>query len=75
MRPVKVRPRWRCDFCTRTSSNVKGLAEHEQRCWRNPNRKCQLCEGTGFYDASPEYPRAPCGYCQQFDPEIAGRGA
>jgi hypothetical protein len=71
MRPVKVRPRWRCDFCTRTSSSVKAMAEHEQRCWRNPNRRCQLCEGKGFW--WHESYKVTCHYCEQYDPQIAER--
>lgn len=72
MRPVKVRPRWRCDFCTRTSSSVTGMAEHEQRCWKNPNRKCQLCDGAGFY--MDGYHKLQCFYYQQYNPEIARLG-
>lgn len=64
MRPIKVRPRWHCDFCSYTSSSVPGMELHERRCWRNPNRVCDNCEGTGFVDAEP------CYFCAQFDPSI-----
>src|ERR1039458_3706726 len=43
MRPVKTRPRWRCDFCRYSSSSVTGMEVHERRCWKNPNRICDLC--------------------------------
>ena len=73
MRPVKTRPRFRCDFCRYTSSSVSGMEAHEKRCWRNPDRICGLCGGKQYYDVDygggPE--QTPCHYCAKFDPEIA----
>ena len=64
MRPIKTRPRWRCDFCHYTSSSVPGMELHERRCWRNPARVCDNCDGTGFVNDEP------CYFCKQFDPRI-----
>jgi hypothetical protein len=71
MRPVKVRPRWRCDFCNRTSSSIPGMERHERICWKNPNRYCPLCEGTGVQEDDYRLDPVPCYYCSQFDPLIS----
>lgn len=68
MKPVKTKPRFKCDFCRRVST--KGAMEtHEKICWKNPNRYCELCDNRGYvrecYDegiCSDE----PCIYCSQF---------
>ena len=73
MRPVKTRLRWRCDFCRYSSSSVTGMEVHERRCWKNPNRICDLCGNTGIMehdgmgDGSGIY-EEPCFYCKQFNP-------
>ena len=72
MRPVKVRPRWRCDFCRRTSSSVESMKTHEKICWRNPNRVCDQCQATGVQVHDYTGAEEPCYYCSQFNPDIAG---
>lgn len=73
MRPVKTRPRFRCDFCWFTATEPT-VAKHERICWRNPGRYCDTCNNTGEIttDHGPGLiEREPCYYCREFDPIIA----
>lgn len=48
MRLVKTRPRYRCDYCRRVSTE-EAMKRHERICWLNPNRTCDICGGKGRY--------------------------
>jgi hypothetical protein len=71
MRPVKSKPKFRCDFCNHTSTKV-AMERHERICWKNPNRYCDLCNNTGEMDVDDgmgyRYSE-PCYWCKQFDPD------
>jgi len=70
VREVKQRPKFHCDFCSRTGTKT-AMEDHERICWKNPNRVCAMCNNRGTI---PNYwgGEEPCYYCSQFDPEIAG---
>lgn len=40
---TKLVKRYYCDHCNRGSLTKKSMEAHEARCFRNPNRKCELC--------------------------------
>ena len=67
MKPVKTRPKFRCDFCRKTGVR-ESIERHEPICWQNPNRFCPACKNTGVIE---EYiPGAgtktdPCYFCSQ----------
>lgn len=71
MRLVKQRPKYHCDFCSRTSTK-EAMEIHERICWKNPNRYCETCKGTGKVyedDGGYAYGRmVDCWYCKEFDP-------
>lgn len=70
MRPVKSKPRFRCDFCKHVSTK-DAMIRHERRCWKNPNRYCETCENTGkmFIDEGMGHSGyVDCWACSQFDP-------
>ena len=71
MVPVKTMPRFKCDFCNKRS--IKRVMElHEKRCFRNPNRFCELCENKGYTEEYYEgigTRKTDCPYCSKFDPE------
>jgi hypothetical protein len=47
MKPVKSQPRFRCDFCSKTLTK-SAMERHEEICYKNPERKCPICEdGSG----------------------------
>lgn len=56
MREVKTKPKFKYDFCRRTSMK-EAMKLHEGRCYRNPNRYCDGCENTGrtseFHENGP----------------------
>ena len=67
MRPVKTKPRFMCDFCKHTAT-MATMVKHERRCYRNPNRECDACDGDGIIDTGcdgytdgPKF--ADCPYC------------
>lgn len=72
MRLIKTKPRYRCDYCRHVCAGESKMAKHEQICWRNPLRHCELCDDTGFTyedingDGSLVH-KEPCYYCSQFD--------
>lgn len=36
---------WKCDFCSKTSTNSNNIEEHEPKCLYNPiNKTCYTCE-------------------------------
>lgn len=65
MRLVKARPRYRCDYCSHTSTK-DAMERHEQICWRNPNRHCESCNDTGIYVVTEGHTE-PCYYCRRRD--------
>lgn len=79
MRPVKTKPRFKCDFCrfTATEPTVK---KHEPRCWGNPDRYCDYCNNKGHItvvhgDLVEEgdcglSQDIPCPYCSQFRSDL-----
>jgi len=69
MRPVKTRPRFKCDHCRYTSSSIPGMTFHEGICFQNPNRICPTCNNEGYVD---EYApntgysyKYPCPFCKK----------
>lgn len=44
MRTKRV-TRYYCDHCGRGKFHADSMARHESICYRNPQRKCLLCEG------------------------------
>ena len=75
MKPVKVMPKFKCDFCQKRST--KSVMEvHEKRCFRNPNRFCDNCENKGYteedhgIDEYSNWIKTPCFYCEKFDPKM-----
>ena len=71
MIPVKVMPKFRCDFCKKRST--KAVMElHEKRCFRNPNRFCDYCENTGEeeLEENGQWYKVPCHYCEKFNPQM-----
>lgn len=41
---------YRCDFCN-TKFRSKYYCElHEDKCYKNPNRNCPVCENNGSFD-------------------------
>ena len=40
---TKLVTRYYCDHCSRGSLTKSSMVAHESRCFRNPNRKCELC--------------------------------
>ena len=69
MRPVRQRPKFRCDFCNKTGTRAS-MEAHEPICWKNPDRFCDLCQNTGeVTEGAPGYRiLVPCLYCSQFEP-------
>lgn len=71
MIPVKVMPKFRCDFCKKRS--IKSVMElHEKRCFRNPNRYCDYCDNKGFTLETIEIgfeAKVDCPFCSRFNPE------
>jgi hypothetical protein len=70
MRPVKTKPRFRCEYCRFTATEPT-VVKHEKICWRNPNRYCESCKNKGYY--YEEYDEGlgeniPCYYCSQYKP-------
>ena len=76
MKPVKTRPRFNCDFCRRISTEA-AMKKHEIRCFKNPNRYCELCDNKGYTtechgDLIEEgdcglSEDVPCPYCKTAD--------
>lgn len=79
MKPVKVMPKFKCDFCKKRS--IRSVMElHEKRCFRNPNRFCEFCDNKGVYtetygdlvydgDGGLRDDNVKCPYCSRFNPE------
>jgi hypothetical protein len=42
---MKKKLRWRyyCDYCKKSTGTPQSMEHHEERCTLNPNRKCGLC--------------------------------
>lgn len=40
----------KCDFCNRKYKLVIRKEEHQSKCYKNPNRVCTLCDGSGLID-------------------------
>ena len=73
MRPVKTRPRFRCDFC-RYAATRAAVERHEQICWMNPDRHCLNCDGRGYHEESYDLGaslQVPCYFCSKRDPVLA----
>ena len=67
MKPIRTQQRYRCDFCKKTGIK-SSIARHEKSCFRNPNRICYMCEGTGKVSAGDEHDtQVPCPNCERFD--------
>lgn len=69
MIPVKVQPKFKCDFCKRRS--VKHvMLKHEMRCFKNPNRFCDFCQNiryTQVYDVeNGSTADFDCQYCEKY---------
>ena len=50
LRPLTIQ-RYKCDFCNKKTRGMKWMNYHESRCYKNPNRTCDVCsdEGTEFF--------------------------
>lgn len=74
MRPVKMRQRYRCDFCRYTATRAS-VEKHEKICWQNPDRHCPNCDGKGYHLEVYDYPggefKTPCYFCSQRDPVLS----
>lgn len=46
MKPVRKVQRYRCDYCAKTLTR-KAMERHEEICFKNPDRKCPMCEDGG----------------------------
>ena len=73
---VKVRPRYKCQYCLSYRAILKSVENHETICYQNPNRYCKLCSGTGKTGLGvgdnindPEY-YEDCYYCSKEDKEL-----
>ena len=48
---IKLKPltiqRYKCDFCNKITRGVKYMNNHEYRCYKNPNRTCDVCSNEG----------------------------
>lgn len=42
-----MRPRYYCEFCTKSSGSAPHIKRHEAGCTLNPNRVCGLCREMG----------------------------
>ena len=41
---------WKCDFCSHTQEEVKGITKHEDECSFNPvNKKCYTCKNIWYF--------------------------
>ena len=76
MKPVRVMPKFKCDFCQKRSTRAV-MELHEKRCFRNPNRFCDNCENRGYNDENrggeeelSMWEQVPCEYCSKFDPKM-----
>jgi hypothetical protein len=51
-----VRTQFKCDYCSRIYVRKSACIEHEDKCYKNPNRNCPTCDNTGteFFDALGE---------------------
>jgi hypothetical protein len=70
MRPVKTKPRFKCDFCTKVLT-FAAMERHEKICWKNPNRYCELCKNEGViteYFEGYGGVEHPCYFCEKYDP-------
>lgn len=74
MRLIKSKPRYKCDFCQHTSTE-SAMKAHEKRCWKNPDRYCDLCKNKGSYEVDIGFPYnnpiEKCWYCEKYDKSIA----
>lgn len=54
---MKKRKAWRytCDFCKKSGCSGGAIANHERRCFRNPNRHCPMCEVNGIAHLLPVF--------------------
>lgn len=71
MRPVNTQPRFKCDFCSRVTTE-SAMVRHEPICWKNPARFCPACDNTGedvWDHGEGLIERHPCYYCSQRSPE------
>lgn len=70
MKAVKSVPRFRCDFCNRVSGKA-AMARHEPRCFYNPRRFCENCQGAGFRQHYSGYHSGynteECEFCRKCD--------
>jgi hypothetical protein len=43
---VKIRKvlRFTCDYCKKSNCKRDAMAAHEMRCFKNPSRRCPICE-------------------------------
>lgn len=64
MKPIRTRPKFRCDFC-RYTATAPSVENHEKICWLNPNRFCPLCKNTG-QTIVVDHLTEPCYYCSKF---------
>lgn len=42
-----LRKRFRCDYCNRLYYSRSACASHEDKCFKNPERNCPMCENKG----------------------------
>jgi hypothetical protein len=71
MKEVKSQKRYKCDFCKRRSTK-SAMELHEKRCFRNPNRFCELCQNKGYIEDDINgdgslVDKRDCPYCSTFD--------
>lgn len=54
---MKKRKCWRytCDHCRKSGCSGGAIANHEKRCFRNPNRHCPMCEVNGIDHLLPAF--------------------
>lgn len=50
LKPI-TRDRFKCDFCKKITYTEKAMELHENICYYNPNRDCDVCgnEGVEFF--------------------------
>lgn len=68
MKPVKPTPRYRCDYCSKTSTHFY-MARHEQACYGNPNRVCRECGHVGRPERQQfdQWGTPSCFSCASYD--------
>lgn len=63
--------KYKCDYCSRNYRIKSACAEHEDKCYKNPNRNCPMCDNEGgeFWQGAMVQ---PCSFCNTAE-ELGGK--